>query len=349
MNRNTDATIGPLEARYRRILTLLPAAYRERRGEEMLATLLDGAAGGRRWPSAGEVTSLAALAVRLRVGAPGGSRRAVAAGEVLRRTGLAGLFTFGLWYAAIAVSNLVALFSQRGYYARNIVGHTGTWWLTLGFVQPLVYLGAFTALVLGYRRIGRFLGVTQVALVVAKLVQDQYMISSDRTALLAVALLIVISIGWGFHRETPPLPSPRRWLTVAAALTGFITIIAAVSSGIDFNVYTGQSEVIDTIVRLVAGPMLPASAVVFGMVQARRSPIWPAALLLLGAPGLLLMPRAVVIYVEGKSENLFVGDLFAGTPWPGMAAYLAIMDALLAAALVWALYRRHTRSSAIAA
>jgi hypothetical protein len=72
MDDEDPADIGAgadvLEARYRRILTLLPAAYREHRGEEMISTLLDGAPRGRRWPSIAELASLAALAIRLRVG-----------------------------------------------------------------------------------------------------------------------------------------------------------------------------------------------------------------------------------------------------------------------------------------
>jgi hypothetical protein len=42
--------VNVLESRYRRILALLPRAYREQRGEEMLSMLLVGARDGQRRP-----------------------------------------------------------------------------------------------------------------------------------------------------------------------------------------------------------------------------------------------------------------------------------------------------------
>src|SRR6185437_6656292 len=168
-----DGGAGILEARYRRIMALLPSAYRERRGEEMISTLLDGATEGRRWPRVGEAASLVALAMRLLVGAPGGTRRAVAAGQVLQRTALAGLLALGLWNATAGVANTVAVFSKVGhYYYRDLISSTWTWPFTMNLVQPLAYFGAFAALVRGRRRLGRILGVAQVGMVAAEVLQD---------------------------------------------------------------------------------------------------------------------------------------------------------------------------------
>src|SRR5581483_11718370 len=70
--------------RYRRVLALLPRAFREQRGEEMLTTMLDGAAdAGRVRPSLGEWLSMLGFSLRLRSGAPGASPRARSAGENL--------------------------------------------------------------------------------------------------------------------------------------------------------------------------------------------------------------------------------------------------------------------------
>ncbi|NUO61804.1 MAG: hypothetical protein HOV71_28280 [Hamadaea sp.] len=53
----------PLERRYRRLIGLYPAPYRQDRGEEIVGTLLD-MSGDRRWPSVRETTGLVVGAVR---------------------------------------------------------------------------------------------------------------------------------------------------------------------------------------------------------------------------------------------------------------------------------------------
>ncbi|HEU5426102.1 MAG TPA: hypothetical protein VFU74_04475 [Actinocrinis sp.] len=342
-----------LEARYRRALTLLPAGYREQRGEEMISTLLDGATEGRRWPSRGELASLAALGTRLRVGAPGGTPRAVATGEVLRRTALAGLLVMGLWHAAMAAGDLTLIASQRG---RHMLYMSYSHWhlafrSTLDFGRPLLYLGALVALVRGRRRLGRILGVAQLGLMAAVLACDKYTATSDQAALLAAALVVAIAVWLGFHRAAPRIATPRRWLLAVTGMTALVLIVfaAATAIGLGGQSRTAGAGLIDQIARVTAGPLIPGLAALFGLLRARRSPIWPAALLTLGLPGLILMPREVILFTQGKAGHLFYGDLFAGAPWPGMAAYMAITDTILAAALAWVLYRHRTRSTAIAA
>ncbi|MFC7481357.1 hypothetical protein ACFQX7_16800 [Luedemannella flava] len=57
-----------LENHYRRLLRAYPHTYRERRGEEMLSTLLDAAAPGQTRPARGETADLLVGAVRERLG-----------------------------------------------------------------------------------------------------------------------------------------------------------------------------------------------------------------------------------------------------------------------------------------
>ncbi len=59
--------MSTLEARYRRLLALFPAAHRRRYQEEMLATLLDGADPGQRSPRRREVLDLLGNALLLRL------------------------------------------------------------------------------------------------------------------------------------------------------------------------------------------------------------------------------------------------------------------------------------------
>lgn len=340
-----------LEARYRRALTLLPIGYREQRGEEMISVLLDGAAAGRCRPSVAELASLASLAIRLRVGASGGTRRAIAAGEVLRRTALAGLLVMGLWYVATAAGDLALMFAQRGRFLLFMPRGYLAFRLTFDFGRPLLCLGAFVALVLGRRRLGRAFGVAQLGLMVAAAARNEYTATSDEAALLAVALVVAIAVGLGFHSAAPRIATPRRWLVAVTSMTPLVLVLFTAATAIDVSAQsrTTGADLIDQIARVTAGPLIPGLAALFGVLRGRRSPIWPAALLFLGLPGLLLMPREVILFTQGKAGHLFFGDVFAGTPWPGMAVYMAITDTILAAALAWALYRHRVRSTAVAA
>jgi hypothetical protein len=94
--------VNRLEQRYRVVLrTLLPASYRKLWEEDMVATFLESMASddaeaaeyladyGR--PSWSEVASVAALAVRLRLGAANAPLRSGAWGEAVRLVALMGL------------------------------------------------------------------------------------------------------------------------------------------------------------------------------------------------------------------------------------------------------------------
>lgn len=342
--------VGVLEARYRRVLMLLPAAYREQRGEEMISVLLDGAPEGRRWPSGAEAASLVALATRLRVGAQGGTRRAVAMGEVLRRTGLVGLLALGLWTGSSGVASLVATWYQRHYLVRTVPASTLTSWIASDTLPPLVYFGAFVALLVGWRRVGRFLAVAQAALVGYAVTRvDSFLVLSDRAAVFAVALLVAVAVGSAFHREASRMPTPGRWLIIAAGLAGLILTVSGAYTALAFPPAAYGLQLAEVLGRVVGGPLLPALAALFGVFRARRSPIWPAALFILGMPGLLIVPRAIIIYAQGKYENVFVGDLFTRALWPGVPVYVLAAEIILAGALAWALYRRRARSTAVAA
>ena len=56
-----------LERRYRRLLSAYPGSYRRERGDEILSTLLDMSAPGRRWPALREVAGLFVGAARTRM------------------------------------------------------------------------------------------------------------------------------------------------------------------------------------------------------------------------------------------------------------------------------------------
>ena len=61
-----------LERRYRRLLWAYPAAYRHRRGDELLATLLEAAPPGQRYPTLRETLGLLGGGLSARAGLAGG-------------------------------------------------------------------------------------------------------------------------------------------------------------------------------------------------------------------------------------------------------------------------------------
>ena len=106
----------PLEQRYRRVLRLLPASYRQIREDDMVAAFLqrtmpedaeDAAFTAEHgWPGGAEVAGVAALGIRLRLGSAGASPRYVAWGAALRRVALVGLLfhsVLGLFNVATTV------------------------------------------------------------------------------------------------------------------------------------------------------------------------------------------------------------------------------------------------------
>jgi hypothetical protein len=64
-----------LERRYRRLLRAYPATYRRRRGDELLATLLEAAAPGQRYPTLRETLGLLGGGLSARAGVAGGCTR----------------------------------------------------------------------------------------------------------------------------------------------------------------------------------------------------------------------------------------------------------------------------------
>jgi hypothetical protein len=101
--RDDISSISRLERSYRWLLRAFPAHYRRHRGEEMLATLLDGAPPDRSRPSPREAVTLVAAGLRCRLSLRRGPATAVAAtmaavtGAIL--TGMAAAW-FAWWSAA---------------------------------------------------------------------------------------------------------------------------------------------------------------------------------------------------------------------------------------------------------
>ena len=343
-------TSSALEARYRRLLTLLPTAYRERRAEEMLGVLLDGATEGRRWPRAVEVASLAGLAVRLRTGAPGGSVRASAFGEVLQRLALAGLIIQALYYAS--VFGEITMPNQAGNYS----AWSGMNLLTTVMVLCEIALPTATlvCLVRGRSRAGRALAVVGLGSVCvvfsASLAVDSSLVFLFPWELLmSVAAPVTISLTataavlLGFHRDAPAAAAPGRWLKILA-VSLLLVLACTAASQLLANHGSALAGWVDAAAHLIVSPIAPAVAVLFGFSGARRPVIWSSGLLLVSVPVVALAVPAIVLLLEHMSlviltrggPAMMVGNVQE-------SAWEAIVTELILAAACWSAMRRHGR------
>ena len=340
--------MNALEARYRRILTLLPRAYRQQRAEEMLTTLLDGAAEGQRWPRLGEVTSVAGLAVRLRAGAPGGSPGARFGGRVLRRIGLAGLVIQTLLYLRDSVLALDLNIRYSHGFSPTLTEHHVLLLLGWGMICSLVLvpMAALAALLYGWRRTGRILALGPCVLTTASLVivapiggEAAY------AALAALSYLVAAAVLLGFHRDAPPPARRGVWLALACAL---VVLAAAVVIAADQFVMPGSVAARGTVIlarrldSFVVSPAGPALAIGAGVLCARKSAAWPAALFALGLPLLLIAPRDYRLVARGWTDNVAQNDLTSSV-WPGFGLECLVAEVVLAGVLLWSLRRYRRR------
>lgn len=337
-----------LESRYRRMLRLLPAAYREQRAEEILSTLLDGAAPGQRRPRIAQAASLAALAVRLRSGAPGGGARAASVGEVLRRSALTGLAVQALYYTTSLCAVLVRSADGTAYAPPGATAALdGVLWLA----DAALPAAALACLAYGRRRTGRVLAVAGTVGLCAGTIQSLAMVGripplftaplvASIVAALTMSLMSTSAVLLGFHRDAPGTTAPGRWLAVTAFSLCLVSATASVGQHLmDHGLWT--NPLAGAKVRcLVTSPLAAALAGLFGVVRARRSAIWPAALLALSLPSVaLLVSPAYVLFGYAPASRRFFGEPFMGTTWSQAAWETILTQAVLATALVWAVRR----------
>jgi hypothetical protein len=227
-----------LEQRYRRVLRVLPAAYREVWEEEMvgtfLATFLEGmdaddvdaaecaADFGR--PSWSEVASVLGLAVRLRLGVAGASPRWAAWGHALRLVALMVLLVNAAAVTIDAGSRLW-LSGRLGLLPAPsaewvFAAPTGTL-PALWDLAGLLWLPAYVGLLLGQVRAARVLAIFAVLAHGVAAVSATFDLAAGATPLLLtiwshllVDALVVLGLA-AFHHDAPPVPR-RPWLLAFA-------------------------------------------------------------------------------------------------------------------------------------
>lgn len=222
-----------LEQRYRRVLRILPASYRQAWEEDMVATFLASmdtddahhlADSGR--PNWSEVASVATLAVRLRVGRAGMPPPSAVWEEVVRAVRLVAL-------AVLLLSAVVATWTvwRNPWLANQIPwlpapadvpavpwGFRDMVWDAVG----LLWVAAYLALVFGRWRAARLFAVLATVSFIGFAVRDTLegrpVLARWSEVLVTALLLLTLA---AFHRDTPTV-RPRPWLiafAVGVALT----------------------------------------------------------------------------------------------------------------------------------
>ncbi|WP_030912528.1 hypothetical protein [Streptosporangium amethystogenes] len=290
--RRGGAPVSLLEERYRYWLRLLPASYRAEREEEMVSVFLEGSpdvsdADGPR-PRWSEIASVAALAVRVRLGGAGAGPRSLSWGETVRLVALLGL----LFQAFLAVLTIVAALNTYGVIGTvhpslaQEAGPLGSFERLANILRSLagaVWIAPFVALVLGHVR-------TAKALALLAFVPELHVLTSSAGGTFEalaglLSPLVVLSALWtGFHRDARPARRPL-WLLAPPLAAGIA---------------------VSVLFRLVASPDTPAwwwpwldllglaSTLILGAgvgyvcvhlrSPAWRTPSWPLALAILAVP-----------------------------------------------------------------
>lgn len=340
-----------LEERYRRVLRLLPADYRSAWEPDMVATFLDSAYAGARdedeieeiglgRPRLAEVASVAVLALRVRLGAAGGSPRAAAWGEAVRRFALAGL----LMHAISALFGLVSTVWLAGRYqppltiAAQATSAMPPWPLLLAQnLMGLLWVAALGCLVAGRRRTGCLLAAAAAAaLLVYDLAQAGASAGVSVTQWLVAGLVPVLALV-GFHREAAP-PARRQWLVAGvigvALYAAFQVAMTAVGPAVPNAVAVAAIDGV-----WIAGWLVAVVIFLFAPLAAgrRRDPRWSVAL---GLTAAWLLARPAVEFATGVRPIFAAGSpIWLKAVWAG-----ALVGLLLTALTLTAIGRRSLRA-----
>jgi hypothetical protein len=294
--------VNVLEQRYRRVLRVLPASYREMWEEDMVATFLESVATddadkaeyladfGR--PGWSEVASVLALALRVRLGGTGASPRYVAWGGAVRLVTL-------VWLLGQAVlgSAGVAIRMWLTGKLRWLPGPPVEWaawvpmdvWHKAGDLAGLVWVLAFFALVLGHPRAARVLTALAVLpIVVLAIDAVRAALAGGGPLLLTLLSLVLLDLSLlvgmvAFHHDVQPVPV-RPWAVAFAAGVPIVAGLLAVPV-LDWPGLYCVAVTIAAVVHLAR--------------PGDRSPAWSHALAVLALVVLALRAVTLVDYLLG--------------------------------------------------
>lgn len=219
-----------LEQRYRFILKMLPAPYRAEREEEMVEAFLQGAGHDRdehnARPSWREVASIAALAVRSRLGGLGAGPRYRAIGDAVRLVALLGLG----YQAVIGWISVVYSLHLLGYLPGQplVVAPGRQVPELLSIAEGLVWIAAFAVLALGKVRAAKLLAALGLVYVlvtvgIAAFTWPRSVVDSAPHVL--ITMVPVLALLTAYHLDAPV----RRSLPMTALPLGLAALYFAIA------------------------------------------------------------------------------------------------------------------------
>jgi hypothetical protein len=318
--------MSTVEDRYRSVLRMLPASYREVWEEEMVSTFLESmdtddvdeaefrADFGR--PGFAEVASVAALAVRLRFGGTDAAPLSFTWGEAVRRVTLVGFLAYAAYTTVLSIERF---WLSDAVPWPPLPDHSTPWvhtsptgfWPTLREHAGLVWLGAFLGLVFGRRRAATVFAVIGVVVPLSDQTLD--LATNGEPMMLSpwfgvgLSALLVLALA-AFHSGAPPV-RPRPWL--GAFCVGLLL------AGVPEFVYLSQD------IPMPSPVEWPAVACVVMVVAAAvhlacpASPSWYGAL-----PWSLALALLAPIVFGQRVVSLI--DLRTAGPYPGRSAMITL-------------------------
>ncbi|MFI6263126.1 hypothetical protein [Micromonospora sp. NPDC051006] len=298
-----------LEERYRFVLRLLPAAYRQEWEDDMVAAFLDSMDTGDSEttayvtdygrPSLSEVTSIVSLAVRLRLGGADAPPRSYAWGRGVRLATLMAMLAHAVMVtASIAVT--LWLYGKIAWLPAPApewaLTPPGSIWHTAWDLAGYAWLPAYIALVLGHRRVAQavaLLAVVPPVITTAVQQAGDVPLSVSPWAMLLIDVVLLIAMA-AFHHGAPPVPR-RPWLL---ALPVGILLVPV-------PLFTIQATT--PALRLLDWPGLSCAAVTAVMVihlvgrvtnRSSRTLPWSLALTLLAVATLTLRAATLLDYSD---------------------------------------------------
>jgi hypothetical protein len=230
-----------LEQRYRRVLRLLPAYYRDQWEEDMVAAFLDSWHTGDReedewalefckptWP---EVASVAGLAARLYLGGATTPRRYFAWGQAVRRAVLAVVLVHAVLGLEVLVRTAWSrrLFGLPAPPASLVVFSPAGVWPAVFHLVNVAWVVIFVTLALGHYRTVRVLAALAIVPGLAALLQAQLTgimpAPFGPWAWWVLFSLAPLAAMTAFHQDAPP-PARLPWLL--AMPVGYVLVFAPV-------------------------------------------------------------------------------------------------------------------------
>ena len=333
----------PLEARYRRLLAIYPAAHRRTYEEEMVAVLMEGAGPDRRRPAAGEIVDLLRAGLVARVARGARQMRGAVWRDAAVMAGLIGV----VMLTVVAGRRLFLGLRYHQEYAdpMRFLGIDGGLLIDVA-ARSVAWLAVLVAVLLAARRTAVVLGIVALLVEVAAIgvwvpTQEFRLVRMSWAPVLALLTVALLMLSRGGRPAVAVLGRRGGWLLTAGLagaaagavllpgwnlppqILGLITVAQALLLGAGALLLTGLQRIPAGIRRRALVLLAPVLAVpvaqhtlehAIGIDTARSvTPgiLAAAVLLMTGIPALAFALAAVAVHLR---ETMTVTVSLSRTP-----------------------------------